>query len=177
MKTEKPKLGMMYHITSLCPRTDISLGRCGFSIMLYPDWRDAVKASVLTQADINCAIKNLHRAWLDGCGFNQMYDPDSDPMADWQAKHLGKVRKLGPNARHLYGPHDIRVDWGEWGPEHITVPGNACGLDLSDGIGLPTNGKALDPHNVDNFGQVILLLTVFTTLADHVIAEAEDSQR
>src|SRR5487761_180341 len=116
---------MFYHITGLCPRTDIDLGRCGFSIQLWPAWRDAVKASGLAQDKINTVILNCHRAWLDGCGFGAMFDPDEDPMAVWEEKHLHKKRKLGPNAHPLYSAHDIRVSWGEWGPDHITIPGNA----------------------------------------------------
>ena len=55
------------------------------------------------------------------------------------------------------------------GPEHITVPGNACGLDVDQGLGAPRDGKVLQPHNIDSSNQVILLLTVFTTIADLII--------
>jgi hypothetical protein len=155
---------MMYHIFGLCPRTDISLGRCGFGIKLYPAWRNAVAASGLTQATINSAIKNLHRAWLDGCGYDKLSDPG---VSIWEEQKPGY--KPGQNARPLYDVHSIRIAWGEWGPEHISVPGNACGLDISDGINAPENGRILTPHNVDSFAQVILLLTIFTTLADRIV--------
>ncbi len=164
------QVGTMYHITRLCPRTDIDMGRCGFSINLYPAWRQAVEDSKLTQHHIDTAIKNYHRAWLDGCGYDAIFDPDKDPLAEWEERNLGKKSKPGPNARPLYDIHSIRVAWGEWGPEHITVPGNACGLDI-DRSSL--TGCSLVPHNIDNFGQVILLLTVFTTFAEHVIDKGE----
>jgi hypothetical protein len=32
----------------------------------------------------------------------------------------------------LWTDRDIRVEWGEWGPEHISVPGNACALDIDE---------------------------------------------
>ncbi len=102
-----------------------------------------------------------------------MFDPEESPMDKWENKHLGKARKLGPNAVPLYGEHEIRVSWGTWGIEHITVPGNACGLDIDKGYHSPRNGRILVPHNIDNFQQVILLLTVFTTLAGHVIHSLE----
>jgi len=159
----------MYHIQYLCPRTDIAMGRCGFAIALFPAWKNAVAASGLTQDDIDQLIKNCHRAWLDGCGYNGMIDPDEDPRARWEHEKLGKEQTFGPNAYHLYWEHDIRVAWGEWGPEHIIVPGNACGLDLDNGLGRPKGGKMLQPHNIDSYGQVILLLTVFTSIADHLV--------
>jgi hypothetical protein len=171
------KLGMMYHLRGICPRTDQSLGRCGFSILLYPAWRAAVEKSGLTQQIVSGVIQTYHRYWLDGCGYNAMFDPDQSPMAKWEERNLGKTPKLGPNARPLYGPHEIRVAWGEWGPEHISVPGNACGLDIDDSIGAPRGGRELTPHNIDSFGQVMLLLTVFTFFADHVIAAAEEAKQ
>jgi hypothetical protein len=161
--------GMMYHITGLCPRTDTDLSRCNFSIKLYPAWKEAVVKSKLNQGNIKTYIKNLHRYWLDGCGYGRKYDPDKDPLDDWKEKHLGEAARLGPNAKYLYEEHHIRILWGEWGPEHITVPGDACGLDLTDSIASPQDGKVLSPHNIDSMSQVLLLLTIFTDVADHII--------
>lgn len=158
----------MYHVYGLCPRTDIDMGRCGFGIKLWPSWRDAVAEVGLTQENIQNALKSYNRQWLDGCGFGRMYDPDKRPF--------DKDERLGPNARPLYDIHSIHLTWGEWGPEHITVPGNACGLDISKGICAPINGRVLEPHNIDSFGQVMLLLTIFTTFADHIISELEYRQ-
>lgn len=161
---------MMYHITNLCPRTDISMGRCGFSIQLFPDWKKAVEKSNLNQKAINDLIEHFGRAWLDGCGYGQMYDPDQSPLDTWKQKETGQMRKLGPNARKLYQPNQIRVQWGEWGPEHITVPGDACGLDISiDGFGCAKDGASLHPHNIDNMHQIVLILVVFTTIADYLV--------
>jgi len=61
------------------------------------------------------------------------------------------------------------VAWGEWGPEHISVPGNACGLDLDDGIWAPRGGRILLPHNVDSIAQSHLLLAVFLFFADVLV--------
>lgn len=165
---ELRNLGMMYHIVGLCPRTDIAMSRCNFGIALYPAWRDAVKASGITQENIQAAIKNYHRVWLDGCGFSEMFDPDRAPMAFLREE---RKAKLGPSARPLYDIHSIRIAWGEWGPEHITVPGNACGLDIERRS--YRGGAMLQPHNIDGIDQAMLLLTVFTTLADHVILDLE----
>lgn len=146
------------------------MSRCGFTIELFSEWRDAVTKSGLSQSNIDRAIAVQHRQWLDGCGFDAMFDPDEDPVERWKEKKLGTPRKLGKNARKLYGAHEIRVQWGEWGPEHITVPGNACGLDLDHGLmSRSKESKSLIPHNIDTFSQVILLLTIFTSIADYLI--------
>lgn len=161
-------MNVMYHIFGLCPRTDINMGRCGFGIKLYPHWKDAVEKSAITQKNINSAIESYHRAWLDGCGYDTMFDPEAGPLSE------RKGTKPGLNARPLYDIHSIRVAWGEWGPEHIAVPGNACGLDISrGGLGAPMGGAVLEPHNIDSLAQQVLLLTVFTTIADHIILDIE----
>lgn len=138
----------LYHITNICPRTDIAMGRCGFTIHLFESWREAVKVSQLDQEKVDLLIHNMHRQWLDGCGFE-------------------KTVKRGPEYP-VYSEHSIRVTWGEWGPEHITVPGDACGLDLDRGL-FSRESRRLSPHNVDRLNQVVLLLVVFTTIADCVI--------
>ncbi len=165
----------MYHIENLCPRTDINMGRCGFCVRLYPGFKAAVAKSGLDQQKVNTVIHDMHRVWLDGCGYVMMYDPDADPRAEWEEKHTGKKAKLGPRAHKLYGEHEIRVSWGEWGPEHITVPGDACGLDIGGGL-KPPGGECLCPHNVDNLSQVVLLLCVFTEFAGYVIMETESKE-
>lgn len=163
-------MSQLYHIDNLCPRTDIEMARCGFCIHLWPEWKEATARRALTMEQVNTAVLKMGNVWLDGCGFNQMYDPDKDPMAEWEEKHLGKRPKLGPNARRLYeAGNSLRVQWGEWGPEHITVPGNACGLDIDRGIMCPPRGKTLVPHNVDSINQAHLLLVVFLWFAGDLI--------
>lgn len=114
-------------------------GDCGFAIDLSPTWPEAVKLANLDQNKVNHAIQTMGRQWLDGCGFA------------WIDTYL------------------IRVQWGEWGPEHITVPGDACGLDLSRSIGGFKGGMSLTPHNVDNIRQAHLLLVVFTFFANEIV--------
>lgn len=162
---------MLYHIEGLCPRTDIQMNRCNFGIKLWPSWRDWVKhwsdKNDIDQSRINIGVSNLHRAWLDGCGYSEIYDPDNCGF------DRDKKKKPGPNARPLYGENAIRIQWGDWGPEHITVPGNACGLDIDSGVGAPRNGRVLLPHNIDTISQQHLLLVAFTWIADCVIVEME----
>jgi hypothetical protein len=154
---------MYYHIRGLCPGGEMS--GAGFQIQLWPEWKMLVAEAELTQENCNVAIENMGRAWLDGCGFNDMYDPDQSPDDRWAKK------KMGPNARPLYEPRtSLRVAWGEWGTEHIDVPGNACGLDCDErAFGRPEGGACLLPHNVDSIKQAHLLLVVFTWFADTVI--------
>ncbi len=114
----------------------------------------------------------MGRAWLDGCGFDQIFDPNEDPMDKWRSKNLGEKRKLSPEARPLYQPNsELRIQWGEWGPEHITVPGDACGLDIDRCYPSPPDGRALLPHNIDSIKQSMLLLVVFTWFAECLVLE------
>jgi len=160
---------MFYHIQGLCPRPKEVSG-CGFCVSLWLAFKEAVARSDLTQDMVNTGISNLHREWLDGCGYDGMFDPDEDPLERWKTDRGLQEKKYGPRAHHLYDVHSIRVQWGEWGPEHITVPGNACGLDLDrSAIGHPRGGVSLLPHNVDTIRQAHLLLVIFTFFADSVI--------
>lgn len=153
---------MYYSITSLCPQTGgMVMGGYGFMIKLFPGWRDLVSTDELNQQMADTAIQRLGRTWLDACGFGQMFDPENP-----QARFGEKSKPLGPKARKLYKPSAIRVSWGEWGPEHISVPGDACGLDLSERIHAPRGGRVLTPHNIDNWRQVQLLLVVFCFFAE-----------
>jgi hypothetical protein len=161
-------MNLFYHIQHLCPRVDRSLSGAGFSIQLYSNWKEAVAKSELNQETVNTAIKNLGRQWLDGCGFSAIFDPencgfDKDPN-----------KPPSPEAHPRYMPWSIQVSWGEWGPEHITVPGNACGLDIDKGLGAPPEGRVLLPHNVDRIGQAHLLLVVFTWIADFLVMEINE---
>jgi len=159
----------MYLIRGLCHRSDISMGQHGFVIDLSPKWKEAVKqASFLNAEKIGRLIEHMGGEWLDACGYSGMFDPDNCGF------DADKSLPPGPNARRLYEPRDaIRVSWGEWGPEHISVPGNACGLDIDKSYSSPfRDGRTLTPHNIDCWRQKYLLLIVFTTIAEHVAAES-----
>lgn len=143
----------------------------GFNVQLFPSWREAVaEHDYLNQQTVNESVKNMGRFWLDSCGYSEIFDPDNCGF------EKDPTNPPGPNARPLYEPQSsIRIRWGEWGPEHITVPGNACGLDISDGIFAPyaarERGKVLVPHNVDSKDQALLLLIIFTWFADCLILD------
>lgn len=169
MKTaeQTPDL-MLYQIVTGTPRRD--MGGFGFEIRLWPEWKKLVAEWPHGQDDVDRAIVSLGEAWLDACGYDTMTDPDQSAMDMWEAEKLGKPIKLGPNAHRLYEARfAIRVSWGEWGPEHITVPGNACGLNISRGLGGPPDGMTLFPHNVDAMCQAYLLMVVFNWFADAMI--------
>ncbi len=154
----------MYSIDGLCPNREHAIGGFGFSIKLYPQWKEIVAASGLDQVKIEQALSRLGREWLDVCGFDAIFDPDNCGF------EADKKCKPGPDARPSYLPNrDLRVSWGEWGVEHISVPGNACGLDVGSGPGGPRNGKVLWPHNVDGWHQVQLLLITFCWFADSMM--------
>lgn len=153
---------MFYHIQHYPSRT---ISGWGPYIQLWPDWKDAVAECGLTQKEVNTAIESMGRTWLNAHGYGAEYDPDNC------GHDRDESKPPGPNAEPLYKPRDIRISWGEWGPEHITVPGNACGLDISYGytIGAPPGGQVLVPHNVDSIYQASLLIVVFLFFADTLI--------
>lgn len=151
---------MYYDIDGLCPRLDLNMGRHGFCIKLYREWPRLVANRCLTQEEANTAIESLGRVWLDSCGYDSIFDPDNC------GHEMDPKKPPGLDARPSYRPnHHLRVTWGEWGPEHITVPGNACGLDIGRAPGEPPGGRTLLPHNIDSSRQKLLLLIVFTWFA------------
>lgn len=140
----------MYLIRGLLPRTDIMLGAHGFMIGFDPCVKDKVADSGLDQAKIDAKIDMYKTEWLESCGYN----PRS---------HCGLP---------------IRVKWGQWGPEHISVPGNACGLDIDrSSLGNWLGGPCLQPHNIDNRDQKMLLLMIFTEIMDDVALFARSSNK
>lgn len=155
----------MYSIDGLCP-TGHPLGGYGFSIYLSPQFRDAVAAANVTQEQVDRVIKVYGVEWLQKCGLNHYFDPEN---CGYDAEEHAVP---SPRTRPSYNGTGLRICWGEWGPEHITVPGNACGLDIDDGLCNPFNGgKTLQPHNVDSWGQVCCLLIAFTWFAHYVFLE------
>ncbi len=161
---------MHYDIDGLCPRLDTPMGGHGFCIKLYPEWQKLVANRNLTQENVDTAMSKMGRIWLDSCGYGAIHDPDNCGI-EKDAK-----KPAGPDARPLHRPGmDLRVTWGGWGPEHITVPGNACGLDIGRGIEMPRGGRILQPHNIDNTSQKLLLLVVFTWFANDLALNWPDS--
>ena len=159
---------MHYSIVSLCPYQRNNMGGYGFTIKLFPGFKDLVAESDLDQQKACKVLDSRGRDWLDGCGYSAMFDPDNCNF------RTDETTLLGPNASHAYWPNrDLRVTWGEWGPEHITVPGNACGLNIDRGFGCPRDGRMLTPHNVDCWSQVQLLLITFCWFAETLSLEAE----
>lgn len=139
----------MYSIVGLTPRTDIQMGHHGFGIDLHPDWPQYVERSKLTNEKVQRIIETSGPYWLDGCGYATMH----------QGKRLFEARS------------SIRVAWGKWGVEHLYVPGDACGLDITDdSFGCVfEGGRRLLPHNIDSWKQKNLLLIAFTEIAYSVM--------
>jgi len=97
------------------------------------------------------------------------YDITDEGLWMWCRETMGP--SILKSVRLDFG--EIRIRWGEWGLEHIDVPGNACGLDIADSIIAPLGGKALLPHNVDSMPQAFCILCVFTWFADAMLANQE----
>jgi len=150
---------MHYDIEGLCPIQDATMGGYGFLIKLYPAWRAMIRDRGWDQERVDILIERKGRYWLDACGYSKLWGLEGEPKEP------------------LFKPGiDLSVMWGAWGPEHISVPGDACGLDIADSIGSPVDGRVLLPHNVDNSNQQRLLLVVFTTIANHMAMEAESKK-
>lgn len=142
------------------------MGGYGFCIHLSTQFRDAVKASKLTQENVDRVLDTYRAEWLQKCGLGGYFDPEN---CGYDAKRPAIPSE---RTRHSFGGTGLRVSWGDWGPEHITVPGNACGLDIDRACGSPfENGKSLLPHNVDSWGQVCALLITFTWFAHYIAME------
>ena len=124
----------------------------GLVIQLSKQWKEEIALASLDQEKINDLIESKGRNWLDVCGY-------------------GQKTKWDDGKDFLYNPRDIRVTWGDWGPEHITVPGNACGLDIDYFPGGFVDGMSLNPHNVDSMSQAYLLLIVFTNIAEYIVLD------
>lgn len=136
----------MYKITGWFPNAKQQLGGCGFCIILTPKWKEAVINSSLTQEKIDNLIANLGKPLLEGHGRSCYLD--------------------SPNSV-------LKISWGEWGVEHISVPGNACGLDIDSGfsLGCKNGERCLLPHNVDSIGQASMILALFLKIAEYLECE------
>jgi len=112
-----------------------------FFIVLTDKFRNAVAKSNLTQENMDALVRNLGNSILTGHGY---------PAVEKDALCCS-----------------LRVKWGEYGPEHITVPGDACGLDIDTRfVGALPGEVALSPHNVDSIRQASMLLSIFIYIAE-----------
>lgn len=159
----------IYSIDCLCPTG--GLGGYGFVIHLSPEFKEAVKRSGINQESADHVIKTFGLEWLQKCGFSDYFDIEN-------CGYTKEQRELPSlETRPLYTYREIRIRWGEWGLEHISIPGNACGLDIGGNFGCVfENGQLLTPHNVDSWNQVNLLLIIFTWFAHSMTLEAINRQ-
>lgn len=138
----------MYLIRGMGPIAHLTLSRHNFLINLSPKFKEMVRLAGLSQKSISAFVNDNAALWLDECGFSsKLY------------KYLG-------------GFHQPTVRWGEWGPECITVPGNACGIGIESGGNMHNiygeKGETLCPHNIDTLQQKMLILMIFGELAETI---------
>lgn len=130
----------MYFIQNWQPEQ--RMNGAGFSVVLFHRWKEMVKKYGLTQEMVDNSKMKMAEYWLSGNGYDTK----------------------------LFEHTDIRITVGEWGVEHLSVPGNACGLDIDRSCLLaPKGGVVLIPHNVDSIRQASLLLTVYNFYAERVL--------
>lgn len=136
----------MYKIKSWLPSQRPN--GAAFFIVLTDKFRKAVEKSKLTQENMDALVMNLGNSILSGHGY-----PEVD-------KNMLLC--------------NLRVKWGEYGPEHISVPGSACGLDVDTHfVGQLPGEVALMPHNIDTIKQASMLLSIFIYIAE-VIETVEE---
>ena len=129
----------MYKIKSWMPSQKPN--GAAFYIVLTDKFKESVKKSKLTQHHMDAMIHNLGNSILTGHGYSSV---DRDMIGC-----------------------SLRIKWGQYGPEHISVPGNACGLDIDTHfVGALPGEVALMPHNVDSLRQASMLLSIFIYIAE-----------
>lgn len=134
----------MYKLQGWCPSGE--MGGAGFAIILTPKWKEAVSQSNINQEKMDNLIRNMGNYILKG--------------------HRREA------VEEYMLPCYLKVVWGEWGPEHITVPGNACGLDIDTRCpGCRPDEVALTPHNIDSVYQASMILTLFIKIAEFLESE------
>lgn len=129
----------MYIIRGLMPRGDISLGRYCLCIELHPMMQEIVAASDYSQEKADYWLKLHGKQLLKQCEM------------EWASEHR------------------LRVSYGPWGLEHISVPGNACGLDIDTSMCLFRGGRILVPHNLDSKKQQDLLVLIFCEITSDIV--------
>lgn len=122
------------------PNLTQSMGGAGFCIVLYPAFKELASKSDLNEK-LPQFIKNMEPIWLQNHGLDV------------------EVFK-----------RTTRGTWGEWGLEHFSVSGNACGLDIGESLRYE-NCMELSPHNVDSLRQASQLLTFFLKVVDYMLSE------
>lgn len=136
----------MYHILWQ-PRQ--GMNGSGFTIELLPEWKERISKSEITADKAQNMINRFTPLWLENHGYNLEL--------------------------HKYG--SIKFIWDDdWGIRSLSVPGNACGLDLGSGMGLVNGGMALEPHNIDSLRQSSMLLTIFSQFADYLMMEKKQEE-
>lgn len=118
----------------------------GFSIRVFPGWKTLVSRIMIPDHESQKNwMDSVGSELLEGCGYD-----------------LKVYGRFGA----------IRLSFGEWGLEHITIPGNGCGLDItSDSCFCPDGGRVMLSHNVDSMKQAYLLQCIFNWWANHWILE------
>lgn len=150
-----------YSIDGLCPSG--GLGGYGFCIHLSPLFRDAVQKSGLDQAQADRVISAYGREWLSHTGMGSHFDIEN--CTAWSDN-----RKIPSEQFRDRNHREIRVAWGEWGPEHISVPGNACGLDIDKPFSVFRDGRVLTPaqHRPLGPGQPVVDRVLLVRTQHHV---------
>ena len=86
---------------------------------------------------------------------------------------LSILKDVGFDDVRIGNSGDKWVTFGEFGLMHLSVPGDACGLDWDYGNhDVERNGARLTPHNVDTLTQQSALMGIWLMWAEFVESEA-----
>lgn len=144
-----------YEVVGFCPRTDIDMGRWAFGIRLSSSYAALLKDVPINQKRFDNLHARCHEVLLavQGRDYLDLFHRSYPHLQFWEDTCL---------------------------LTNISVPGNACGLDMEWGtfneLGKRDREHAVEylPHNIDSMAQAVSLLAVWTTWYDlsNVLREA-----
>lgn len=156
----RPAATPFYEIVHGIPRVG-ELG-FGFQIRVWPAWREVVAAYSPTPGAQRAWLHHVGNDLLDACGYGEPFQSFQSVAEELMG--ITPSSLIPAPTERLYDATRgaITFQWGAWGLEHITIPGNGCGLDIDETVALkPDGGVVLLTHNVDTMQQSYLLQCIY----------------
>ncbi|MCP6718196.1 MAG: hypothetical protein KJI70_01435 [Patescibacteria group bacterium] len=110
------------------------------------------------------------RKWLNSLGSLDENEYKFSQMIQAMKTSYGQMLGLEHINKHNFSAYVI----DERGLLHASCPGNACGIDPSDGYNQPGVGYNFDCHNISNVAQQLTLFAGLATIHDQAREEIED---
>ncbi len=158
-------MSQLYEIVHGIPRLGGDCG-FGFQIRVWPRWKEVVRGRTPSRDHQQNWLETVGNDLLDACGYGAPFNLHQDLCKEWLGLESEPTHDNdGPApVERLYDASRgaIVLSWGDWGLEHISVPGNGCGLDIDyNGCTAPKGGVVLLPHHVDSMQQAYLSQSIY----------------